>query len=236
MEWFLQSFWGQIGVFFAGGLITLLTGVLTKNVSIRKSGIKKIYTEGKSIKSMERKMRNSKTIRVLAVTAHHFLHGYRELLTEHIINGGDVDILLSSPLSEYIEDVSRIENRGDDAVKISLKQAVGIIDAIQRDADLEAAKTNRRAGKICLRFYRSEMRNSMIICVDNSNNESAWMSIVMPPRVASQCKMIEYSDAGDCIHTFNAIWNLYANDTKNLEIKSALLAEASTGSVVGTER
>ena len=212
LESFVTGLGNQLGLVCAGLLIAAL-GVILGNVipatQRRKSNIKKDYLQGRSIGSMESKMQNSRLIRVLALSARGFTHTYRSILTSHVANGGRLEFLLAEPNSALMQEASEMEQRGPGAITQSLHATIELIGAIWSDAKRVAEREGKSTGTIEARFYHTEIRNPIIMCIGNDNKLYAWISVLIPPKAAAECQMLEYFNGSDCAEYFNLVWRRY---------------------------
>ncbi len=178
-------------------------------------GIKQIYPKGQAVKSIEKELKSDmcKEIRVLAFSAEGFTHSYRYELTNFVARGGHLKYLLSRQDTLFIQQAAEMEGRSKDAITKSVNTAIDLISSIYRDAEERSIKNGRTNGTIEVRLFDTEIRNQLIMCTDSKNRTSAWMSILIPPRAAVNCQMIEYTDAENCIAYFNTIWKRHEKDT-----------------------
>ena len=178
-------------------------------------GIKQIYPKGQAVKSIEKELKSDmcKEIRVLAFSAEGFTHSYRYELTNFVARGGHLKYLLSKQDTLFNQQAADMEGRSKDAITKSVNTAIDLISLIYRDAEEISLKNGRTNGTIEVRLFDTEIRNQLILCTDSKNRSSAWMSILIPPRAAVNCQMIEYTDAENCIAYFNTIWNRHEKDT-----------------------
>lgn len=77
---------------------------------------------------------------------------------------------------------------------------------IVEDALKEAQRIGASCGDIEVRQFNTEIRNQLVICGDDKET-CAWMSILLPPLPAVECRMIEYSEPGDCVAYYDLIWD-----------------------------
>ena len=206
MNWIIETILSAIvsSVITIGFLSTIVTRVQT-SIELRAYGIKKIYPHGRNIKSLERKMQNCKTIKVLGFSALGFTHSYRKILTEHIAKGGKVEFLLAKENSELVVEATQMEGRGSEAITNSIEQTLELLGAIKKDALKRAEHADSTCGSIEIRQYNTEIRNQLVICKDDKET-CAWMSILIPPLPAVECRMIEYSETDDCVAYYDIIW------------------------------
>jgi len=206
-----------ISVIFSTALVVFLLNKVQLSINLRDSGIKRIYAKGQSVKSFEKKLNSykCKEIKVLGFSAYGFSHVYRNELTKFVARGGNIIYLLSKTNTEFIKDASEMEGRGSDEISKSVDSALEIIKCIYSDAKNIASKHDIKCGVIRLRFYDTEIRNQLILCTDIDNNVNAWMTILLPPLAAVNCKMIEYSEADDCVQYFDTIWKRHEADEYN---------------------
>ena len=178
-------------------------------------GIKQIYPKGQAVKSIEKELKSDmcKEIRVLAFSAEGFTHSYRYELASFVARGGHLKYLLSRQDTLFNQQAAEMEGRSKDAITKSVNTAIDIISSIYRKAEEISLKNGRTNGTIEVRLFDTEIRNQLILCTDSKNRTSAWMSILIPPRAAVNCQMIEYTDAENCIDCFNTIWNRHEKDT-----------------------
>jgi hypothetical protein len=204
---FFESLFTFLFGSIAGGVsvFSIISSRVSTGASFSAYGIKRLYPHGRNIKSLEKKMQNCKTIKVLGFSALGFTYSYRRILTEHIAKGGKLEFLLAKENSELVVDATQMEGRGSKAITNSIEQTLELLGAIKKDALKKAEHVDSICGSIEIRQYNTEIRNQLIICVDEKGSY-AWMTILIPPKSASECRMIEYSDPSDCIDYYNVIW------------------------------
>ena len=189
-------------------VVGFLSAIITKmqiSIELKANGIKRIYPYGRNIKSLEKKMQNCKTIKILGFSALGFTHSYSEILIEHIAHGGKVEFLLAKENSEFVTEAAQMEGRKDTVIADSIKQTLDLLRTTKKKALKRAQSMDSTCGTIEVRQYNTEIRNQLIICKDDKETH-AWMSILIPPLAAVQCKMIEYSKSDDCIAYYDVIW------------------------------
>ena len=206
MNWIVETVLSAIisSVIAVGFLSAIVTKMQT-SIELKANGIKRIYPHGRNVKTLEKKMQNCKTIKILGFSALGFTHSYRKILTEHIAHGGKVEFLLAKENSEFVIEATQMEGRRDKVITNSIEQTLDLLDAIRRDANKKAQSMEAVCGSIEVRQYNTEIRNQLIICKDDKET-CAWMSILIPPLPAVECKMIEYSESDDCIAYYDVIW------------------------------
>lgn len=170
-----------------------------------KNHISHIYSKGHAIASFEHCLKSSSTIelRILGFSAEGFLHTYRSELTQFIRSGKNMKILLASPESLFVQQASEMEGRSKDAISHSIYSAVELLEAIKTDA---SRMDSAGCGSIEIKHYDTEIRNQVLICIDKCGNSFAWLTVLIPPLSATNCKMIEFSDANECNNYFTTIW------------------------------
>lgn len=218
-KWFVELVLSiVISSIVSSTVISFFIRKFTLSIDFRNNGIKCIHPKGQSVRSMTKMFKSDtcKEIRVLGLSALGLSHSYRDDLTKFIANGGNIKYLLSKPEGQFVIQASQMEGRPDNAVADSVKQSIDIIRAINKDAKELANKKQRSCGTIELRYYDTEIRNQLVLCIDNKNKAYAWLTISIPPSVAVSCQMIEYVDAEDCVDYFNLIWKRHENDVVSL--------------------
>ncbi len=209
MNWVIEIVVSSIiSSIFTAGILSAIITKLQKGLELHSNGIKRIYPYGKNIKSLEKTMKNCTTIKILGFSALGITHSYRRVLTNHLAKGGKLEFLLAKEDSEITTEASLMENRGTKAIANSIGETFELLKAIKIDSEKEAEKTGKKCGDIEVRQYNTEIRNQLIICINSEKEEvSAWMSILLPPLPAVECKMIEYSEPSDCVRYYDTIWN-----------------------------
>jgi len=82
MNWIIETVLSAM-VFsvIAVGFFTAIVTKMQTIIELKANGIKKIYPHGRNIKSLEKKMQDCKTIKILGFSALGFTHSYRIVLT-----------------------------------------------------------------------------------------------------------------------------------------------------------
>lgn len=219
VKWFVGLVFSTvISSIVSSTVVSFVIRKLTLSIDFRNNGIKCIHPKGQSVRSMTKMIKSDtcKEIRVLGLSALGFSHSYRSDLTNFIASGGNIKYLLSKPEGQFVIQASQMEGRPDNSIADSVKQSIDVIRAINEDAKRLANQNQRSCGTIELRYYDTEIRNQLILCIDNKNKTYAWLTIFTPPSVAVSCQMIEYVDAKDCVDYFNIIWQRHENDVVSL--------------------
>lgn len=176
-------------------------------ISHRNFGIKRIYSQGQNIKSMQSAIDDASEIKVIAFTAINFLTVNRKRLTKFIVRQGNLQLLLAKSDSDLIKEALLMEGReksGSNELNVSLD----IVNAILCDA--KVAAHGSPIGSIEVRYYSTEIRNQMISCIDKKENKAqSWLSVLIPPDSAMDSLMIEFDDSEKCLRYFNTIWELH---------------------------
>jgi len=210
MEWLLQTILSAvISSVIVVSFLSIIVNKMQLSLELRLNGIKRIHPYGKNVKSLEKTMKKSRTIKVLGFSALGFIHTNRKILTAHVANGGDLEFLLASSETDFVKDAFEMEGRSKDDFSLSIKQSLTLISAIEHDAIKLSENKNNKCGKIEVKRYQTEIRNQLILCIDADQYISAWMSVLIPPLPAVECSMIEYSNVDDCVSYYNTIWSRY---------------------------
>lgn len=207
MNWITETILSAVisSVITVGFLSAIITK-LQMSIELRTNGIKRVYPQGRNIKALEKRMQNCRTIKVLGFSAQGFTHSYRKVLTAHIARGGKIEYLLAKENSDFVVEAAQMEGRSDTVIADSIMQTLDLLRAIKQDALKEAQRIGASCGDIEVRQFNTEIRNQLVICRDDKET-CAWMSILLPPLPAVECRMIEYSEPGDCVAYYDLIWD-----------------------------
>ncbi|MCR4935787.1 MAG: hypothetical protein K5990_04805 [Oscillospiraceae bacterium] len=202
----------------SASLVSILSEKIKLSFDLQNNSIKHIHSKGQAVKSFEKKLRSKacKEVKVLGFSAQGFTHSYRSELVNFVASGGHLQYLLCKPEGTFIRQAAEMEGRSPTAILDSVVASIEIIRLIYDEAKERAQRNQRTCGTIEVRYYETEIRNQLLLCVDNENNYYAWLSILLPPLAAVNCQMIEYSDATECVNYFNTIWKRHEKDVVSL--------------------
>lgn len=182
----------------------------------KKLGIHRIYTHSHLCSEMPIHIENAKEIRIMAVTALAWLRAYEDQIRRALaFNGVHIRLLISAPESDFLKNVENIES--------DTRSGHGTAEILQVDDLLrefiqsaqEIAGPNRSIGKISRAYYRTELRNSIVLCDDSWG----WLTINLPPRRARQMPSLELTKGSealleDCINHFEKVWKFCDRDSQ----------------------
>ena len=181
-------------------------------------GIERIYPKGRGVRSYEELLSSPacKTLRVLSMAAENYVYSLRTELTALLSRGGNIQLLLSKPGTDFVHQVSELEGRPSSAMEDSVYRCIDIVRAILADAKRESRKAGKTCGDLEIRYYDTELRNHMHILETVDGSFRAYMTVFIPQLGAASCPMIEYADAAKCLDCFNRIWDRHADDVVTL--------------------
>ena len=178
-------------------------------------GVRRLYPKGHKIESFEQMLASPacRRFRMLAYSGVTFTLCYKNELKEFLASGGEVQYLLSNPKTVYLEQASSIHHRNQAShIAADVDSCIQAIQSILEDAESLAKKKGTRCGSFEVRFFDTELRNQLLICDDEDGNQSAWLTVLLPPLGAVNCTMIEYEKTDNCVQYFDTIWNRHAGD------------------------
>jgi len=210
MDWLIKEIIAAVILsIIATGVLSTLIIRWRLAIERKNCGIKRIYRYGKSVRSQESTLRNSRVINVLGISANSFIASYRKILVDHVANGGILKILLATPDTDFITEASYMEKCIKDyELSELIRSSLGLINVIKEEA-IDASNANNRAcGNIIVRHYNTQLRNQGIFCIDNNNKKCAWLSVYTPPRLSAESILLEYDESDICFDYFDRIWEI----------------------------
>lgn len=167
----------------------------------KKLGITAIYEYGHSENEKLRdKLRNTKDIRIIALSARNFFYNFSSFIIEALIkNNAIVKLLIAQENSETVEDVETIENYRKGIISDNI--------VFTKDQLKKMCIEANGNGKIWFGQYRTLIRNSIIICDKNWG----WLTLSYPPKKAIESITLELGPGKlleDCLIHFNKISKL----------------------------
>lgn len=184
-------------------------------------GICTIATGGADNQKLDKILENAKHIKIFHTTGLSFFHSHIDSLAKMLRNNGTLQILLSNPYSDFLDDVNRVEERGDkNCISEEFSKTMDNIRKIWQKANYPYCDT---VGKIKIGCAHTLLRQSEIICIDKENEDDdddkhiwCWVTMTMPPRravgpsVSLECCTSKSKDGSLAAWTnsnFNNCWN-----------------------------
>jgi len=207
---FFESLLFEIIFFFlfSSGLFALYLRKAKNSVNLKSIGIHHIHKKGQNIKNTINAINSSRQIKIIAFMPYSFIFDYKELLVKKIKDGCNIKFLVCSPNSLLLKELSQMERHVDNDISSQYDLLINLLQGIKADAGNEAT------GSIEVRMYNTEIRNPAIICIDEKNNKSAFLTLSVPPYRSIDSIMIEYRDS-NCdfvMNYFDIIWERHPND------------------------
>ena len=213
MNWlkdFIENFIFEIifVIVFSGGFFTLYITKIKNTINFKHVGINRVYKRGRDISNMQKAMRDARQIKLISFMPYNFLFAYKELIVQKIKEGCNMQILIGQKTSPVLVELCQIERHTDSDLVNQIPLVLNLLKGITKDAGHNAI------GSIEVRTYNAEIRNPATICTKNNGQQSAFVTLSLPPKRSIDCLMLEYKDAKckDVEAYFDAIWNRHSQD------------------------
>ncbi len=215
---------------FLGISLFIVLGILLIIMLINKYGIFSIIRTGEAIRilginrivignrneKLQEKIRNSNEIRIITVSGDNLIKVLKNDIHEALTKKKAlIKIIVATKNSEFLEDIENIESPYR---KGAITTEIENIERYIKEYQEEAQKVVENPGKIELRFFRTHLRASIILC-DNWG----WYTFNLPPKRALHCPSIELINKDEglyemCSEHFNGVWNYneLRHTTKNI--------------------
>ncbi|MBT6005723.1 MAG: hypothetical protein HOG79_08390 [Prolixibacteraceae bacterium] len=147
--------------------IKFKSNIKTKELSNNKLGFVKFLEKGTSdLLTYNELIEESKNIKLMFVSASYFLTTFYNELRKSLIKGGDIQLLLASPNSSFVNDINEIENRKDtngisQEINLSIERLKQLVSEARKESRLPSTGNATEYG-----FYNTHLRSSLII-IDN---------------------------------------------------------------------
>ena len=171
---------------FSGGLFALYLRKAKNSINLKSIGIHHIHKKGQNIKNTINAIKSSRQIKVIAIMPYSFIFDYKELLVKIIKEGCNIKFLVCAPKSLLLKELSQMERYANNDISKQYDLIINLLKSIKENAGAEAT------GSIEVRMYNTEIRNPAIICIDENNNKSAFLTLSIPPYRSIDSIMIEY--------------------------------------------
>ena len=180
--------------------------------AIAKLGISNIY-----IKPEDRPIRDeissAKEICFLAYAGDNFMERYRTEFASAFRNGASIYMLIGRKGSDFFKEIDLMESIPIFTHEVSSldPKIATIVREIKRTKNIAQSVQ----GKIEVRNYNTEFRNSLTLCEDYNGRTMAWLTVMFGYKRAAESMMIEFHDGDgleDCKQYFNKMWSLHSND------------------------
>jgi hypothetical protein len=186
----------------------------------KKLGISNIFIHGDNSRRISRYINSAIRIRILAVSAQSAI----KLLRDDLIaalgkHSARVQVLLADGDSQLIKDVENIESPARvGAISNEIQNTLGLLQESINEA--KKSYPTSTIGKIEVGYYRTHIRNSIIIC----NDDIGWLTLSLPPRraIASPALEIIKVESGllsICSVHFDEIWRIMSIEERITEIR-----------------
>ena len=205
--------------FVIGGLVVYLVwqqiaiktsnGLICERGLIGELGIRRIYRRPKE-KPVENAISQAKTLYFIAYAGNNFIQEHRESFIDALRNGASIFVLIGSKDSEFIKEIELMEDM-EVADKPYLNYA---IDTVCNEFKRIRKLSESTRGKIEIRAFNTEFRNSITMCEDKNGKVTAWLTIMFGYKRAGDSMMIEFCNGdgvNDCMRYFEKMWSLRRN-------------------------